>query len=63
VNASAQAHQVANCNSDVQGKDCQQSETGTTSSGSSPTVLGGPASSSLNPTTMGNGRQTRNFIK
>ncbi len=64
VNASEQAHQVANCNSDVQGKDCQQSQTETSSgSGGSAPVVGGPVSSSLNPTTMGNGRQTRNFIK
>lgn len=64
VNASEQAHQVANCNSDVQGKDCQQSSTDTSSSsGGSAPVVGDPASATLNPTTMGNGRQTRNFIK
>ena len=64
VNASEQAHQVANCNSDVQGKDCQQNSTDTSSSsGGSAPVVGGPASATLNPTTMGNGRQTRNFIK
>lgn len=64
VNASEQAHQVANCNSDVQGKDCQQSQTDpSSSSGGSAPVVGGPASATLNPTTMGNGRQTRNFIK
>ena len=64
VNASAQAHLVANCNSDVQGKDCQQNQTDPSSpSGGSAPVVGGPVSSSLNPTTMGNGRQTRNFIK